>query len=879
MNALLAQFIPEARDLLDQAGTGMLALERDAGSPRAINDVFRAVHTLKGSSGLFDVAPLTRLVHAAEDLLGEVRTGELALNSDIVDRLLDSLDVVGRWVDALEAREALPGDAETVMAERVAVLRGWLDRREPAPAAGSGSAAPLRAAPAPPPGWLAQLPEADRLSAFAAASQTRLLAWSFVPEEDCFFRGDDPLAMVRQSPGLLAVRVVPRDAGPAFDALDPLTSWLRFDVLSDAPRDTLEEHMRYVADAVDIRPIDLRVLAFATGAPAGGPVLRDFCRLARQHVAARDGGGLTRSIETLLNMVAPASVQASALRWCRALLGRFGFEAEAELEGLIAAVETGAPPAADGLACLTTPDRSEAAAAGDLALARRIAREQIVVLETPCDPSIAGGRLDSVKVVLNRLCHALGCGERHADIDAAAAALLRSGDLQPLRDVVETLGAPAGSLAAPVGHPAPARSRSPAPSASEAAEPRTAEIHADGKSIPRVLRVDQAKIDSIMNLVAELIVAKNGLSYLATRAEQVHGARSVAREIKDQFSVIDRITQGLQVGIMSVRMMPVSQVFQRFPRLVRDISRKLGKRIDLVIEGEDTEADKNVLESLADPLIHMVRNSLDHGIETPEARKAVGKPEQGVLRITARQENDFVVIEVRDDGRGIDPKEIKAKSVARGLITAAGAEQMNDEEAVNLVFAAGFSTKDEVSDLSGRGVGMDVVRSAVLKAGGDVALRSVFGSGTSVTVRLPLTMAVTRIVTIECRGRIFGIPMDLVVETVRIRRDQIHRIKRTETFVLRDSIVPIVRLAEALQLVASERSSVAEEGPRSLDEAVMVVRIGRDRVGIVVDGFRERLEVIVKPLEGILDGMPGFSGTALLGDGRVLLILDLQELL
>ena len=226
-----------------------------------------------------------------------------------------------------------------------------------------------------------------------------------------------------------------------------------------------------------------------------------------------------------------------------------------------------------------------------------------------------------------------------------------------------------------------------------------------------MLRVDQSKIDSTMN--AELIVAKNGLSYLATRAEQIDGSRAIAREIKDQFAVMDRITQRLQVGVLSVRMMPVSQVFQRFPRLVRDISRKLGKNIELVIEGEDTEADKNVLDSLADPLIHMVRNSLDHGIETPEARIAAGKFEKGVLRITARHENDFVVIEVFDDGKGIDSHRVKAKALQTGLILAERAEQMSDQDPANLVFAAGFSTNEEVSDLSGRGVGMYVVRSAV----------------------------------------------------------------------------------------------------------------------------------------------------------------------
>jgi two-component system chemotaxis sensor kinase CheA len=411
----------------------------------------------------------------------------------------------------------------------------------------------------------------------------------------------------------------------------------------------------------------------------------------------------------------------------------------------------------------------------------------------------------------------------------------------------------------------------PTPAAPEPREPRASEPVGDAKPSAKVLRVDQAKIDAIMNLVAELIVAKNGIAYLARRAEEVHGSREMAREIKEQFAAVDRIAQGLQVGVMAVRMMPVGQVFQRFPRLVRDISRKLGKQIELTIEGEDTEADKNVLESLADPLIHMVRNSLDHGIETPDQRRAAGKPETGLVRIVARQENDSVVIEVSDDGKGIDPHGVKNKAARLGLITPQKAEQMSDEEAANLVFAPGFSTKEEVSDLSGRGVGMDVVRTSVIKAGGEVAMRSRLGEGTTVTLRLPLTMAVTRIVTVGCRDHVFGIPMDAIVETARITADRIHRIKSAETFVWRDAVLPILRL--------SRRLGLDDADTRRDEEAVMIVRVGRDRVGVIVDGFRERLEVIVKPLGGVLEGLSGISGAALLGDGRVLLILNLQELI
>jgi len=875
MNALLAQFIPEARELLEQAGSGLLVLEQDAKSKAAVNDVFRAVHTLKGSSGLFDLQPLTRLVHAAEDLLGEVRTGELALNAEIVDRLLDSLDLVAVWIDALETREALPGDAEANMTQRVAVMRQWLSngqaglsKREPA-----SVSAILHGASAP--GWLAHLPEPDRIGAWAQACARPLLAWSFEPEEDCFFRGDDPVELVRGAPGVVAVRVVWRGAAQAFPDLDPLACLLRFEVLSDATRESLEEHMRYVVERVEMCAVSADDLILPVGEPLNGPVFADFAETAREMLASKDVDGLGRSIDAMLNLAAPASVQASALRWCKVLLARDGLQNEGAFQRLIHWVETGAALGDIGvgrpawaLAPSSAPTVSDACEnAADLALAERLAREQIRVLETAADPAIVEGKLQAVAAVLRNL--AIATGQDHiASVLDTAVGQWRLGDFQGLRSLAAQLGgretqsSPQPATARHEGQDHPQLQADPTPA------PTT-----DPKSVNRVLRVDQTKIDSIMNLVAELIVAKNGLSYLATRAEQVHGARIVAREIKEQFAVIDRITQGLQVGVMAVRMMPVGQVFQRFPRLVRDVSRKLGKTIDLVIEGEETEADKNVLESLADPLIHMLRNSLDHGIETPEERLAAGKREQGTVRIIARQESEFVVIDMIDDGRGVDPERVKDKALRLGLISAERAAQMSDEEAANLVFAPGFSTKEEVSDLSGRGVGMDVVRTAVAKAGGSVALRTTLGLGTSVTLRLPLTMAVTRIVTIDCQGRLFGIPMDAVVETVRISKNQIHRIKAAETFVLRETLIPILRLAKALNLQPPGDGRAPDE------EAVLVVKVGQDQVGLVVDGFRERIEVIVKPLEGVLEGLPGFAGTALLGDGRVLLILDLREIL
>jgi two-component system chemotaxis sensor kinase CheA len=389
---------------------------------------------------------------------------------------------------------------------------------------------------------------------------------------------------------------------------------------------------------------------------------------------------------------------------------------------------------------------------------------------------------------------------------------------------------------------------------------------------PRSLKVDQTKIDRLMNLIGELVVEKNALPYLAQRAEVQFGIRELSREIKGQYSVINRIADEMQDAIMQVRMMAVSFVFQRFPRLVRDISRKLGKEVQLVLEGEQTEADKNIIESLADPLIHIVRNSLDHGLEIPEVRRACGKPETGTLTIRAAQQADRVVIEIIDDGKGIDPSVIKRKAYEKGLIDEAMLERIGDQEAINLIFAAGLSTAEVVSDISGRGVGMDVVRSAVEKINGTVVIESELGKGTSIRISLPLSMAVTQVMVIESDGQLFGVPMDNVVETVRVPRSAIRAIKQSQTAVLRGRIVPLKALNTLLGIPSVPRLNSDDE------LAVLLVQTGSEIFGLMVDGFKETIGLIQKPLGGFLSGLSAYSGSALMGDGSVLMILNVREI-
>lgn len=399
-------------------------------------------------------------------------------------------------------------------------------------------------------------------------------------------------------------------------------------------------------------------------------------------------------------------------------------------------------------------------------------------------------------------------------------------------------------------------------------KPEEPAAHAPAK----VLKVEQEKIDRLMNLIGEIVVAKNGLPYLAERAEVQYGQRELAREIKAQYAVVNRIAEDLQDAIMQVRMMPVSFVLQRFPRLVRDIARKLDKKVNLILEGEETEADKAMIEALADPLVHIVRNSLDHGLEAPADRVAAGKSETGTLRIRASQNADHVMISIEDDGRGIDPQKIKAKVAAKALVEPAALDAMSDQELINLVFLPGFSTAEQVSDLSGRGVGMDVVRSGIEKVGGSLRLASQVGQGTQLSLSLPLSMAVTQVMVIESGNQRFGIPMDQVMETVRLSAGAIHTIKHQPTAQLRGRTIPLKGLNQLL--------AVPQEQVRNEDDeyALMVLRSRGELVGLLIDDFHGSVDIILKPMIGILGELSGYSGTAVMGDGSILMILNPTEL-
>jgi two-component system chemotaxis sensor kinase CheA len=407
--------------------------------------------------------------------------------------------------------------------------------------------------------------------------------------------------------------------------------------------------------------------------------------------------------------------------------------------------------------------------------------------------------------------------------------------------------------------------------AEEVDEPNAA-ADAGRRSVQRVLRVSEAKIDALVNLAGELVVAKNTLAHSAKHVEEELVGRGAFELVRRDHQAIDRLVLQLHGLILQFRMIPVGHAFQSFPRLVRDISRQLGKKIELVTRGEGTEADKTIVDRLFEPLLHLVRNAVDHGIERPEVRLTAGKPETATISIEASRIGDRFLIQVVDDGRGIEPGMVRRRASEKGIMPPEELAALTDEQVVELIFAPGFSTTSEISDISGRGIGMDVVRSTVERIGGRVSLQSRTGIGTTVQIDLPTTIAMSRIMVVEAGGQLFGISMDAVSETVRITPDRISQVKNNNGFLFRDRVVPIVALAELMKLPAQTKDATAAK-------LLLVMEASGRTAALEIDAIHDRLDVVLKPMQGLLAGARGYAGTTLLGSGQVLLVLDIKELL
>ncbi|MEN6565658.1 MAG: chemotaxis protein CheA [Veillonellales bacterium] len=377
------------------------------------------------------------------------------------------------------------------------------------------------------------------------------------------------------------------------------------------------------------------------------------------------------------------------------------------------------------------------------------------------------------------------------------------------------------------------------------------------------VRVDIDKLDSLLNLVGELVINK-------TRLAQI-GLTHRLTDLVETIEQMDRVTTDLQSVVMKVRMVPVGQVFNRFPRMIRDLSRELNKEVNFIMQGEETELDRTVIDEIGDPLVHLLRNAIDHGVEHPEERQAQGKDPVGEIRLIARHEGNNVIIMVEDDGKGINPDIIKKKAVEKELISQADADKMDTNEAVRLVFLPGFSTSEVVTDVSGRGVGMDVVKNKIESLGGMVDVETKINGGSRFKIRLPLTLAIIQALLIKVSKEIYAIPLGSIDSTINITTDDIKTIQNQEVILLRGQIIPIIRLANVL--------NIKESGQQQEELFVVIVHMGESKAGIIVDNLIGQQEIVIKTLGKLLAGIKIIAGATILGNGQVALILDIGSLM
>lgn len=653
MDELFEQFMIEGRELVSQATEDLLALERDPASAGRIDSAFRSVHTLKGSVAIFELAPMGATLHAAEELLATARAGTRAIDVGLVEALLGCIDQCDRWMDDLAETGVLPTGASKLAFE-IATALAVASGLESAPEVGATDAGGL---------WLAPLldREEERIRGLGANAQL-LVAIRYIPREDCFFSGDDPLAFAFSIPELASLHIAPREPWPPVDECDPYRCNLVIEALSSAALADVRQIFRFIPDQV-----------------------------------------------TLIDV--PAS------------------------------------------------------------------------LELAPEKAIVGPEL------------------RMSD---------------------------------------------------------------------KTIRVDAGQIDALLDIVGELVVGKNELVHLASEAEAGADPRTLAAAIRANHARTERMIAAMHRTVMSMRMVPLDRVFRRLGRPVRELAARLSREIDFSVRGGDTRVDKAIVDSLFEPLLHIVRNALDHGIEEGSRREKLGKPAKGQLVLTARASGDEVLIDVSDDGAGIDAGLVRRIAAERGLMPDEQLAGMDDAAIGQLIFAPGFSTADEVTDISGRGVGMDAVKVAIERLGGRISLATDAGVGTCVSLRLPATASLMTVLIIEASGDRFAVPLDLVRETLRIPKSRIVPLGSGEAFVHRGRTVPFVHLGTLLGL---------GDGPEADTVSILVADDGHGPIAVAVDAFSERLEVMLRPMTGLLAEFPGVAGTTLLGDGSVLLILNLSEVL
>ncbi|MEM7622350.1 MAG: chemotaxis protein CheA [Planctomycetota bacterium] len=773
---ILQDFLTESGELLDQLEGDLVALESQSDDIELINQVFRALHTIKGSASFLALTNLVEIAHAAESALNSARNSVVSIDQAMMDLLLRAVDVLRQQFDQLAG-----GDTDLVKADDDLV------------------------------GLLTKLGEGVQVGADAGGTGEGPSSAGDPGDNP----GDDP-------GGDGAVQSDDADDGSDADCGPGSADASHKLDLSPEKADLLDF---FIADLdTQLAEVDelLAELASETEREQAAGKLTDV------------GGELRKTVEF------------------------FGHDPMLRLtDGLTAAAAAATTLEMEGL---------------DALLPR--VRAVVDALRTGTDGLREGVIIEGAHAQLVEEINAISRGEAMAapagDASGASPATTEA--------TCQAISPATGPATSPAGDAAEAQAAAPSPAPETANAGANAPVKAAEKPKPertqasapeQTIRVEVGRLEALMNLVGELVLAKNRIVELAGRTG---GEAAVDAETAEQFELasggLERVTGDIQTAVMRTRMQPLDKLFGKYPRLIRDLSQKTGKKMRLVIEGGETEVDKSVIEELGDPLIHLMRNSADHGLEPVDERLGSGKDETGEIRLAAGQEGDCVRIQIIDDGRGLNRERIAKKAIERGLSSEAEVSALSDDEVARFIFLPGFSTADEVSDLSGRGVGMDVVRTNIEKLKGTIDVSSKPGLGSVFTIKIPLTVAIMPAMNVTIGDEIFAIPLGSIVEIVRPENEQLATIVKERVLRVRGGVLPLLDACEVFDVPAGRRV----EGKLAL-----VLSWGDREVGLLVTGVLGQQEIVIKPLEGIERSGP-ISGATVRNDGGVSLIIDVAEL-
>ncbi len=788
---LLKDFFAEAEQQVEQLESNILVIENDPSNHEAIDEIFRAAHTLKGGSATVEMMELSHFTHIVEDVLDEIRSDRLKVDEDVVDLLLTSIDVIKAMLEARQNGSVYEENIDSIVEK----LHGYIPQS-------GGKAAPAAAKPKPAAAPKPAAPQPAPVAAPAASADALVLP--DITEED--FTELKQTCEGNQKLWCIAVK---------FDENNPMNTVGGIQVFAA---------LKNVGNVLKTVP--------------------DFDALYEDQF-----------YENVFYYVATE---------------------------------------ADG------PEIEDCAFLSDVTLITDAHLLEDYTTGTAADPAVAKA-----------------AAAPKAAAPAASAPITPSDDV-PAGNMTDEQSALLGDILNDnVLKPEPKKEEKKADAKKEAAA-----AHAQQGSI---LRVDSRRIDNLLNLVSEAVINKASFNQLAMQnaaelsrfqsieaeyKERLHNlfdrlpdymeqikegvstvdirknilkeygslsnifdeyeseAKSISGRFRSYTQNLGTIAGDLQEGVMKIRMVPINQIFSRFPRVVRDLQRDLNKKIDLVIEGEDTELDKSVVEDLLDPIMHCVRNSVDHGIETPEVRAAAGKPETGTILLKASNEGNQIVIEIKDDGAGIDVEKVRKKAVERGLIHPDKA--VTEQDAFNLIMQPGFSTADKISNISGRGVGLDVVKTMINNLKGTISINSAKGKGTSFVIKLPLTLAIIQGLLVRVGKEVYSIPIANVIESQCINISEINHIDNYEILNVRNEVISILRLSRLFGIAETVKS----------DECyIVIVGTQEKKIGVMVDALIGEEDVVIKPLKDQFTNSPGIAGASILGDGSVSLIIDVGQLL